>query len=319
MQVLAFSESLARLVALLKVRELVALLGPIITESSNQALDEGAKEVFSTLVFEVSQGMTAVSSDPELRALLDLFPIGRVLQPSQLARLVTTFRTANNTAGIKSNHAFWELHYAGQALLQLIPLVTKLLIQPKVDVARDPSEGVLQLEVLDDDGKGIEIARFNEVLRSLAELHAAVSRFVGDDSQLRIAYGDSGSDFGLGLVAKKVTIDVIRSLFRDGWSHIRFWREVGFERRIETMGKGLQFVADVRKKGQTGEIEPEVARRVESAILVQMEKLMGNGVALREPIAQTTIPRRELIAGARNLKLLRAGDPSDDDDTSEAE
>lgn len=306
MQLLAYFESLDAVTARLQLTPLIDLFGPVLTVSENRELGDDVKEAFSAIAFEINTGIAGIRAHPDQRLVLERLPVFGSLKPNALAKFVTYVRTAPHTAHLRASTELLHLYWAARSILEVKAHVRGLVVLPKFEAALE-DEGILQLELIDFDNNGVPVSRLEEVLGSLGRLHRAVCEVTGEEGELRVAYGDSGSDLGLGIIGKRLGIAAIQSLFRDGWQHIRFWREIGFDRRLESLGRGLSFVADVRMRSDTGQIAPETATRIEQATLREMEKLMGSGVAPRHEERTEPLARRELVSGARDVRLLSRG------------
>jgi hypothetical protein len=316
MQILALAAELSDVVEELQLAAVDEFLAAFLSTEANATISREQKDAFSRIAFLVGQGAGRIQQNAELEDLALRFGLAPLLDHTFLARAVTAFRSASQTQEIRNGpekHVFWTMYYLSRTIGRLVATVHETVVAPRL-VVRDESEAILDLQVHDFDGDGVTLFRLAAVLRSLERIHAALAQYLDPASALRIAYADSGSDIALGVIAKKVGIAALQSLFRDGLKHLRFWKENGFDRRLESLGRGLTFVAEIRAKGERGEVDPELVKRLESAVLVEMEALLSAGVSLREPIAVEPVAPHQILRSVRDQRLLSGGSESSSDD-----
>lgn len=295
----------------LKLEEIVQTLAPIMLAIGNPVLNSDQKESVSSVLLDALKSAEAVREDPFLAPILGFLPVNSALERPKVLRMITAIRTVDRAdiirAGPERVH-FWDLFAASRAGLGSVNALRGILVEPKLSGIQE-GEALVEVDVADSDG-GIPVSRLDDILQALAALAAVVAEVMGEKGDLRISYADSGSSIALGVIAKTVVAQALKSLLRDGWRQVRFWRENGFDRQIASLGKGLTFLADLQRKAESGSIDPEAAARIANATITSMEKLVGAGVTLREPDQYVPFTKEQLLESGRSIRRLGSGSES---------
>jgi hypothetical protein len=176
---------------------------------------------------------------------------------------------------------------------------------------QSPGSEVIELRLLDYDRTGVENERVQQFFTSLARLHAILSQFLNvTDSQLKVAYLDSGSDLLVGFQCAKALVDMIRGLFTEFWEKVKFQPFDAFEKKIDALSAGLAFVGQVKAQVDSQAITEIDARVLTHRIMAEMTILVGIGASLPQDEVVETVDNRKLLAEKRGIKLLGSG--SDD-------
>lgn len=312
--------ALGRLIEVLALPGFVEVLRPIMTGNEAVKMTADQKQHFSQFVRRATVGYEMVQSDPELIELAEAFDLHRVMNWGNLSLLNTTFSGISNTQQVRTDqnqepHRFWDLYYTAKTLIAEHGALESLVIAPRTEVVGAGMD-MVDLIVYDLDGEGIPIKRLRSVMNTLVHLHESLSSYLEEESVLRLAYADTGSDTGIGAAMGLGVAEAIKSLFRDGLRHLRFWKEEGMERRWETIDSGLDLISALRQKAEAGEVDGEDAARLEHLVVEDMLSLLGDGVGLKEPLPVEEHDQRVLLKGVRRIRQLPPGEG--DSDSSDA-
>ena len=310
MQTIAFARHLQTIVERLCVKEIVTFLENFLRVDLNLAIGEGQKNKFAALVFQSREAYHTLSQHKERGQILDLMKFGDTYASPQLSRMLTAFNNANSSTAMHtvSNYALFAKFYESlSAIIKLQETTSHLLLEEKF--AKVPSgEAILELQIMDYDGTGIDTTRMQNILASLASLHDHLSRLLGDkDSRLRIAFTDSGSDVLLALQGAKAIMDTAKVLFEQFWDKIRFRTLDNFDRKLESLSKGLKFVELVQEQVNKKAIDDETAGILKHSVLNEMTSLTGLGACLPALGVQERVDRRKLLLEKKGIKLLGTG------------
>jgi hypothetical protein len=96
-------------------------------------------------------------------------------------------------------------------------------------------------------------------------------------------------------------------LFLQFWDKIRFRDQDTFEKDIEALSKGLEFLAKTKDAVDSGAITAEEAGNLKARVFRGVNDLVGLGVTL--PLkGETAAEERKRLIERRNTKLLTAGE-----------
>jgi len=171
-----------------------------------------------------------------------------------------------------------------------------------------PDEGIVQVELADYDGKGIEPERLQLLARTIRELHTNLARLLNiDQGLLRFKYFDSGSSTLLGILCKKELAKTISDLILQWWDKLRFYDFDTLEKKIEAVERATAMAEKLNQAVGAGAVEMETAKNLTRRIFQGVDTLMGIGVT--PPLeAEATIDQKTLLLAKRDTKLLDIGD-----------
>jgi len=179
----------------------------------------------------------------------------------------------------------------------------------------DSSLGMLELQVIDYDGNGIEADRFSRVISTLIELHQNLARLLGiRNDRLKFRYFDSGSDVVIGITAVTGLIAVLGPLLLQFWDKVRFRDQESFGKDLEALSKGLEFIGKVQESVQKQALTAEEARNLKARVFTGVNTLVGLGATL--PLRDSKVDQRQLLIEKRDVKLLGDGQPAETKDNS---
>src|ERR1035441_4925981 len=310
MQSLEFTRGLQEIVKELKIRDLTALLQRWLKENVIN-MDEQNKDCFASLLFDSHAGYDRLFSVEATRKILLGLSVQELYESSRMRRLLYLVSNAPQTTNIRTPEMY-DFFETLRSFLKMETTSTNLLETEKVGRV-EPSNGILELQLIDYDGSGIEPARLLRVISVLTRLHMNLARVLGvQDSKLRLKYFDSGSDVMMAVEGAKAVIESMGNLFLQFWDKVKFRHHDTFERDIEALSKGLEFVAKVHEAVENQAITEEEAKILKTRVFREVDQLIGLGVTL--PLRNSTVDQRQLLIEKRDTKLLGTGMQSENED-----
>ena len=128
----------------------------------------------------------------------------------------------------------------------------------------------------------------------------------------RIAYVDSGSDFVIAIQCAKGVLDILRGLLTEFWEKFKDSSFEDFDKKMDSISKGLTVVAMVDKQVKDGVITAEDGTNLTHRVMSEMKVLATIGVSLPEDEITVTINQRQLLTDVRAVRLLGDGNPPDE-------
>ena len=329
MQTLEFTRAVREITAATKVNELISLLSGWLyiapnlnTQQMQQQAQAGVgdsdKDRFQSLVLDSHAGYDSALKNEATKKVVEGMGIGELYEPGRMRRMLVNVSNASQVAMIRQNAEIYAFYGSLTSLQRMEHTCTKLLEQEKFGSTRS-SDGVIALQMVDYDEGSVDPARLARVASVLVSLHTNLARLLDvKDDKLAIKYLDSGSDFILGLQGAKAIIDAIGPLFLQFWNKLMFRRQESFERDIEALSKGLEFMGKTKEAVDKGVLTEEEGKNLRARVFRGVDELIGLGVSL--PLKDSTlIDQRQLLIERRSVKLLGSGQaqPSEDDDTEQ--
>ncbi len=310
MQTLEFTRALEEIVKELKINEIVAiLLRWLPVPTPNAAIPEPEKDKFQALVLSSHSGYDHLMLVRRTRTILEKLQLDELYDAARWRRLVVSLSSAPNTHTLRTVSEWYALYEALRSLLRLQTACKDLLETAKVGKL-DPSDGILELEIVDYDGTGIGTDRLIRIVVTVTNLYNHLSRVLDvHDSKLTFKYFDSGSGFLLGILGGKSVIESMSNVIFQWWDKIKFRDYDTFDRRMNAVSKSLTVMTTVTEAVANGVIDPETGENMKRRICQETDRLIGLGATL--PLKETTeIDERTLLIEKRDTKLLGTGLPS---------
>ncbi len=319
MQTLDFTRALTEIIAELKIRELYGLLSELLIAplspinppqpQHQHPVPQDRKKVFASLLFESHAGYDRLSRIGSPGKILAGMDVKELYEPSRLAlimNLVSNIASIEQLRG-SNNLEILDFFETLKAFIRLQKTCKTLLEEEKIGEI-EPTDSILEVQVTDYECRGIEPERLSAVFSTLAELQMNVTRLLRiEDHRLIVKYLDSGTDVKIGLEGVKDAIDAARDLLLQFWDKIRFRDQDTFEKDIEALSKGLEFLAKTKEAVATGAITAEEAGNLKARVFRGVDDLVGLGVTM--PLkGETAEEQRRQLIDRRNTKLLVAGD-----------
>lgn len=314
MQTLQFTRALKEIVIGLRAEELITFLNPLLASGSAVPIGDGQRDFFSELVMSSQVGFARLSEDPQIKATMDAMSVSELYAPQRVGRLIRHLGVVQASNSLPGNPQiftdFLTLHDALSWLVKLKNGTVQLLEAGKIGSV-SPETGVLEVRILDYENTGIEVERVQQFFASMKELHVQLTILLQiSDSSLKVLYVDSGTDFYAGFQCAKAVLDIMRGLLSEFWEKFKYSSLQDFDRKIDSLSKGLSFVGAVKEQVDKQAIDEETARNLTYRVLSEMTALVGNGVALPQDQVIQTIDQRKVLIGMRGVKLLGTGDAS---------
>jgi hypothetical protein len=311
MQTLQFTRALRRIVQQLKVKELIDFLQPYVATNSNFQVQQSHKDQFSDLLFSSRTGYERLIEDAPTAKILSSLKINAIYQPARLGKLLTILSQVPASGNVVTTPGFFAEFFTFLELLQSLANFEKacsdLLEKEKLGQVASPDK-ILELQLIDYDGTGIEVVRLERFVSSLTQLHTAFARILGiSGDRLRFIYFDSGSDLIAGIQCAKLILENIRTLLSEWWDKIRFRGYEEFDRKMDAVSKSLTVMGTVQQAVDSNVIDEETGNLLKTRVLVEVDNLIGIGATL--PIHEDVerVDHRKLLTEKRDTKLLGSG------------
>jgi hypothetical protein len=323
MQTLQYTRALRRIVEEMKVRELINLLAPLMVRpaapnQSNVSIAQDVKERFFDLVFSSRTGYARLMDDASTAKVLESLNVGAIYATARLGRLTALLH------GLPTMGTLWA---APDAIIDLFSFYDLLLSLSTFEKScaelleaekLSPAGGagnLLELQLIDYDGTGIEGTRLSQILSRIEQLHTDFARVLDVKSdRLRFIYFDSGTDFVAGILSAKPIVDGIRGLFREVWDRVKFQQFDDFDKKMGAISSGLTVASTIRQAVESKVITPEEGQLMKARILKEVGDLIGLGAALQTHKHEEHVDNRKLLIEKRDTKLLGGGNPPKSDD-----
>lgn len=303
MQTLDFTRGLQAIVKELKIPEITALLQAWLIQQSIP-LSEQNKDGFAALWLDSRAGYDRLLGGETTKKILVGLNVQQLYESARMRRILYLVSNSPQTTNLRTAEMY-DLFETLRSLLKMEATSTSLLETEKVGQV-GPSNGILELQVIDYDGGGIEPARFLRIIDILVGLNMNLARVLRvQDTNLRLRYLDSGSDVMMAIEGAKAVIESMANLFLQFWDKIRFRHHDTFERDIEALSKGLEFVTKIHEAVEAQALTEEEAKNLKTRVFREVDDLVGLGVTL--PLRNSTIDQRQLLIEKRDVKLLGTG------------
>lgn len=316
MQTLQFTHALHRIVVELKAQQLFDFTTQILAKKGqNAAVAEGEKQTFSTLLFESRVGFAEMSKDEDADRILKALNVGEIYSPPRLGKILANFSNMANFQGLTQSDVFAEffkLHDMVGWLLTLEKACSQLLETEKLGEVKP--EQMVEVELIDYDGTGVEIERVRQLFASLADLNVHIARILGiTDAPLKVLVLDSGSNLLVGVATTATISKTIKELFLELWEKIKYRRFEEFDRKVESLTKGLTLAATIQEQIEKKVINEETGKNLQYRILDEMTTLIGIGAMLPAQEISEKVDRKRLLAEKKGIKLLGSGEQASTD------
>lgn len=314
MQTIQFVHSLDATVSRLNAREISDFLRPLMTNAPAVGIDETQRNRFSALLFESRVGFDRLMESPQTAKLINALKISDLYDPARLGKLVSIYQTSPNSQILRnapeSFTPFCYFYAFLQCLVSLDGACSELLEREKLGEG-PVGEEILQLQLIDYDGEGIEVERMRQFLGILDQLHTDLKRALGvPEARLKVRFVDSGSDIVIAIQSVKVIVDMLKGLYTEIWVKVKYRDFEDFDKKIDSLSDGLTFVGALHGQVKTGAITEDEANILKTRVLSEMVKLIGvGGGVVRDDEPAETVDQRKLLAEKRGVRLLGAGAP----------
>ena len=264
--------------------------------------------MFASLLFESHAGYDRLSRSDSSSKILAGMDVKELYEPSRLAGMMNLVSNAGLMEQLRAsnNPEIFDFFETLKAFIRLEKTCKALLEKEKIgEVA--PTDKILELQLADYEGRGIEPERLSAAFTALAELQMNIALLLRvADHRLTVKYLDSGTDIKIGLEGVGEAIDAMGALFLQFWDKIRFRDQDTFEKDIEALSKGLDFLAKTKESVDSGAITAEEANNLRTRVFRGVNNLVGLGVTL--PLkGETAEEERKQLIERRSTKLLTTG------------
>jgi hypothetical protein len=310
MQTLEFTRALREILSELKVNELASVIRPwAAVGAPAQPITDDNRNQFSATLFASYSGFDRLQHSASAAKILGKLNVGQFYEAGRMRRMLTSVSTVANSQQLTNvPQNFADFYSFFQQLIEFTRLETtcqQLLEAEKIGQV-EAEASILELQVIDYDGNGIEAVRLSKIIWTLTELHENLARILGiQNDKLRFKYFDSGSDLVIGITAATALIKILSPLLLQFWDKVRFRHHETFNKDIEALSKGLEFVTKVQDAVTNESITEEEGRNLKARVFSGVDDLIGLGATL--PLKDTSVDQRQLLIEKRDTKLLGTG------------
>jgi hypothetical protein len=293
-----FVKGLSTIASALKATELVDRMAPLLNLKANQPIGSEAKTSFAALIFESQTNFQRLLQDDDTSAILRSLNLARLYSSENLGELMTLYRNATSTASIASVAAsfaiFCRFYEFFRWLLTFREASSSLLNWEHIDPIL-VTDKVLELELFDFDGGGIEIIRIQDLFSALEDLRIQVSLILQlPESRLRLSYIESGSNITIDVKGLGELVDSISNLIGQGYALIANRKFNKLDRRNSSIAGQLTLIDRVSQMVTDKSITPEEGELFKQKLLNDTQRLFESGAMLRavpvaEPLSTITV------------------------------
>src|ERR1700723_64530 len=308
-----FVSGLKRIVEVLRARDLIDRITPMLSLRINQPIPVEAKTSFADLIFTSQSGFQLLTTEENTSDILKSLSLSRLYSSENLGELITLYRNATGSSQIAtvapSFAIFSRFYEFFQWLVTFEEASSSLLNWEQVDPIL-VTDKVLELELFDFDGSGIEITNMKNVFAALEDLRLQISRILKlPESQLKISYIESGSNITLDVKGLSDLIDSISKFILQAFTLIENRRFNRLDRRNASFAGELDLIDKVHAMQAAGSLTAEQAELFKHKLLNDAQTIFESGAMLRtvpvvEPLSTMTI-----LSEQRETKLLGDGKP----------
>ncbi|NUN08902.1 MAG: hypothetical protein HUU54_06980 [Ignavibacteriaceae bacterium] len=306
MQTLLFTRTISEIVKRLKVAELIELISPLINPETAVEVTPEQRVNLAELIFQSREGYSALSNSNECKAILESLGVKDIYQSANLAGMLTVINTAENSEGILSNpknYALFQAFYSNLSVLMAFSNTVELHLQKQKYANFSEVERVIELEVFDFDGNGVQLPRLAVVIDSLQKLHSYICKVIDEkQSRLNITYLDSGSDLLIGLHCNMKVSELMKTLVLQFWQKIKYKQYDEFEKAHDHLIRGLNITQHIIRQEKNGFFDADQAQKQKHLIIDEMIKLTSLGVTLKDVDADHHLDRKKLMLDKREIK-----------------
>ncbi len=290
----------------LHVKQIIQILTPLVAVEAGQGIEPHQLDQFSVALLGAHAELNAMLKDSEASQVLQQLGIPRFFETATIGKLLAAFHSSKDSTTIRGDARFWlfrNLLANLEAFDNLANALQVFLIDQRFRRTGD-DQGLVELAFLAREGEALTLDRLTVVLATIRTLHDLIARAVGEpDSTARLAVIESGSDVLMGLLAKAKTASAIGTLLTQWWDRIQYSDLHDFDRKMESVSKGLSVISELDKVAATPGPAAEEARVLRQSILDALMTLTGLGVKKSDP--DRAAADRPLLEAKRDVKLLK--------------
>lgn len=310
-----FVRDLQRITDELRVGDLVNFLRVTLNRGTNAAVALSSKDVFAGLIFESQVGYHALMRDPQVAKILESLQVGRFYTTAKLRELMTAYSNIQHNSDIHNNPGNWSSFSTFFEILQWLLVFrdtcSRLLMGDGAQ-AIPPENKILELEMIDFEGTGIDVTRVQALFSALEALRMQISLFLKlPESHLTVHYIESGSEIRISVEGLGDIIDGLRNLFTEIWTRIVNRKFDRIDRRNASIEGDFELIYKIQRQVEEGLMPAEDGERFKLQILAETQALLDSGTMLAEVPTVEPINRKKLLAEGRSIKLLGSGEPAD--------
>ena len=174
MQALEFAKGLSEIVKELRIDELVTLVHPWVTQpqnpSSNPAVQDPEKDRFFSLLVDSRSGYDRLLRLETTKKILEGMQAHDLYEPARLRRITMFVSGASNQSQMRTGNADLSLLFEGLRAFQRIAATSRNLLESEKVGEVPKAEGIIELQLVDYEGKGVGPERLSAVALTLARL-----------------------------------------------------------------------------------------------------------------------------------------------------
>jgi len=309
MQTLQFTHALRQIVLATQADQLVGFLSRFLAKGNFNITDQD-RQTFSILLFESRVAIAELLKAEDTGKIVKALGVDEIYEPPRLARMLAAMTNQGQAAGIWQNNDYYREFFSFNNTIEWLIKVEKACSQllEKDKLGETKPEEVVEIELADYEGTSVEIQRVTKLFDLLSNLHTNLARVLGiGDAQLKVVILDSGSNLLVGLKTAVDIVKLISGLFKEIWDKIKYGRFEDFDRKIDSISKGLTVTAVIQQQIENKTLDEETGNNLKYRILADMTTLVGIGAMLPATELSEQVDRERLLTEKRGIKLLEAG------------
>jgi hypothetical protein len=311
MQTLQFVRALQQIVSRLQVKEMRAVLAPFLASGQVVAIPDDKKAKFSTLYAQSIAGASQLELDPDVKRVMDALRVSDIYAPPLIGKMFGVFNAAPTSQAIWANPENFSLFFSFVNMLHWLETMsdgtTSLLETDRLKVAT-PESGVVEMEIVSDEGKGVEAIRLQEFFSSLIKLHSQLARLLKvENSHLEVVYADSGSVV-IGVSMAATVANKLKELFWEIWKEVKYGPYERLDRKSDSLMKVLTVTKEIQAQIESKALSEEDGQNLKHRIVHDALSVIGVGAMLPAEKTADQPEQRKLLMEHRT-KLLGPGGP----------
>lgn len=291
------------------LNEIATLLGIDLVIETLSEIESGEYQVeyyrdsIRRTVSSVMRSRSAIERDPRLAPIAEAYGIDKIFSDENLFDLMEVLSVSSHRVGEPD---VWRqlkrvLIYA-ETFRMMVQGTNELLRK----VGTDSSGAVFVVRIVDYDGKGVEPERLALIVKTVGALYAQIAEVFGVNSELRIAFLDSGSDEGIGFSGDPKVVTYVARLIVDVFGVFRFWRNDRIERDNRTRFMGAKQMAELY--AAAGKPIPEGKLEEQAVAIERNLRTLDKSGVYPDSDNKSVQPVRDQLASGKAQGLLTSGD-----------
>jgi len=253
---------------------------------AGKKITDSEKNKFSDLIFDIRENLSDLNNNKLCKDIIDEFRLNDILNRATLGKLLSIFQISSDSTQISNNtenyRAFIHVALCCRLLNNNILATTNLIGGDRLQDDLDDDE-IVEFELNDYGKESVELKRFSDALIHIQNIYIVLSDiYEFDEDGFSISYCDSGSNLLVGIKTKIENAKKIKETIISTWEKVQGASYIDFERKSNSILKGLDVAEEIDKKVQSGAITDEDGRRYKKRLLDSLDDLFNDGITIKD-------------------------------------